>query len=204
MNEKAVQDAIDVYRKTTGDITIVVIAHRLSTIRDADKILVLKQGELIEEGNHDELLQAYPDGTYAGFLKKQADAEQLKEDDDAAGADVEILDEGEDLEKELEIAGKAMTLDKKRSSKKSMRDPKEDELMTQLNDKEQKEEEELKNELDEKAKISGFKRLMPYNNPKILIAIGIFFSLLSGAAMPAVGVMLSKLLGYLSIPTEYL
>ena len=56
VNEKAVQEAIDNYRKTTGDITIVVIAHRLTTIRDADKILVLKHGELIEEGSHDELL----------------------------------------------------------------------------------------------------------------------------------------------------
>ena len=52
MNEKAVQDAIDRYRKATGDITIIIIAHRLSTIKDADKIVVMKDGELIEMGNH--------------------------------------------------------------------------------------------------------------------------------------------------------
>ena len=51
-NEKAVQDAIDRYRKTYGNITIIVIAHRLTTIRDADKIVVLKNGELTEMGNH--------------------------------------------------------------------------------------------------------------------------------------------------------
>ena len=44
MNEKAVQDAIDRYRKTHGNITIIVIAHRLSTIKDADKIVVIKNG----------------------------------------------------------------------------------------------------------------------------------------------------------------
>ena len=69
------QEAIDNYRKTTGDITIVVIAHRLSTIRDADKIVVLKNGELIEQGNHEELLKQYPEGTYASFCAKQASAE---------------------------------------------------------------------------------------------------------------------------------
>ena len=52
VNEKAIQQAIDRYRKQNGNISIIVIAHRLSTIRDADKILVLKNGELTEMGNH--------------------------------------------------------------------------------------------------------------------------------------------------------
>ncbi len=52
VNEKAIQQAIDRYRKQNGNISIIVIAHRLSTIRDADKIVVLKNGELTEMGNH--------------------------------------------------------------------------------------------------------------------------------------------------------
>jgi len=40
----------------TGNMTTLVIAHRLSTIRDADKIVVLKNGVLTEMGNHEELL----------------------------------------------------------------------------------------------------------------------------------------------------
>ena len=71
VNEKLVQEAIDNYRKKTGSITIIVIAHRLSTIRDADKIVVMKNGELIEMGNHEELHEKFPDGTYVGFCKKQ-------------------------------------------------------------------------------------------------------------------------------------
>ena len=55
-NEKFVQDAIDQYRKTNGNITVITIAHRLSTIRDSDKIVVLKNGVIVEIGNHDELL----------------------------------------------------------------------------------------------------------------------------------------------------
>lgn len=74
MNEKAIQDAIDNYKKQIGNITTIVIAHRLTTIRDADKIVVLKNGELVEMGNHEALLQQYPDGVYAGFCKKQESA----------------------------------------------------------------------------------------------------------------------------------
>jgi ABC-type multidrug transport system fused ATPase/permease subunit len=75
INEKAVQNAIDKYRKQIGNITIIVIAHRLSTIRDADKICVLKGGQLKEVGNHEELMRDHPDGIYAGFCEKQASAE---------------------------------------------------------------------------------------------------------------------------------
>lgn len=49
-----------------------MIAHRLSTIRDADKIVVLKNGKLVEVGNHEQLMEQYPDGVYSEFVKKQS------------------------------------------------------------------------------------------------------------------------------------
>ncbi len=49
--------------------TAIIIAHRLSTIRNVDRIFVLKRGELIEQGTHDELLTI--DGLYAGLHKLQ-------------------------------------------------------------------------------------------------------------------------------------
>jgi ATP-binding cassette subfamily B protein len=51
--ERIVQDAMD---KLTIGRTSFVIAHRLSTIKNADIILVMKDGEIIEQGNHDQLL----------------------------------------------------------------------------------------------------------------------------------------------------
>ncbi|SCH18134.1 ABC transporter ATP-binding protein [Romboutsia sp. 1001713B170207_170306_H8] len=49
--------------------TTFIIAHRLSTIRNADKILALKDGEIIEEGNHDKLLES--NGFYANLYNSQ-------------------------------------------------------------------------------------------------------------------------------------
>ena len=49
--------------------TSFVIAHRLSTIRDADVILVMKDGDIVEQGNHEELLAA--GGFYANLYNSQ-------------------------------------------------------------------------------------------------------------------------------------
>ena len=52
-SEAIVQKAIENLMK---DKTVFVIAHRLSTIKNADKIVVINQGEIVEVGNHDELM----------------------------------------------------------------------------------------------------------------------------------------------------
>jgi len=83
MNEQLVQDAIESYRKKIDGMSVIVIAHRLSTIKDADKIIVLKDGVLTEQGNHDQLMSEHPDGTYAEFVKKQQAAEADVEEGDA-------------------------------------------------------------------------------------------------------------------------
>lgn len=70
-NEADVQKSIDQIRKDLGEVTTVVIAHRLSTIKQADEILVMKKGKIVEIGNHDSLLKNYPDGTYAQLVKQQ-------------------------------------------------------------------------------------------------------------------------------------
>ena len=51
--------------------TILIIAHRLSTIKEADEILVMKEGRVVERGTHRDLLEM--DGAYKKLVKKQLD-----------------------------------------------------------------------------------------------------------------------------------
>ena len=66
--EMQIQKAMDNLMKGR---TSFVIAHRLSTIKDADLILVMKDGDIIEQGNHEELLAAK--GFYADLYNSQFD-----------------------------------------------------------------------------------------------------------------------------------
>ena len=66
-SEHQVQQALDALIEA-GSQTVVVIAHRLSTIRNADKIIVMKAGEVQEEGTHDELVEA--NGAYRKLVDR--------------------------------------------------------------------------------------------------------------------------------------
>jgi ABC-type multidrug transport system fused ATPase/permease subunit len=67
-SEKVVQEALD---KLMKGRTSIVIAHRLSTLRNADKILVIQNGKIVEQGTHQELI-AREAGAYAGLVELQA------------------------------------------------------------------------------------------------------------------------------------
>ena len=86
-SERVVQDALD--RAKQGRTTI-VIAHRLSTIRNADLIIALDKGEVIENGTHDDLMEKkglyYELVTAQQRKEKNIDAES-SDDEDAQDAD---------------------------------------------------------------------------------------------------------------------
>jgi len=67
-NEQKIQQAID---RLKGKMTIIVIAHRLSTIRNADKVLVLESGKVIQEGEYKQLTQT------KGALRKMLVSQEL-------------------------------------------------------------------------------------------------------------------------------
>jgi len=73
--EELIQESLD---RLIEDRTAFVIAHRLSTIRDADRIVVLEAGEIVESGSHADLLA--DDGDYAALWNAQADAQRVADD----------------------------------------------------------------------------------------------------------------------------
>ena len=74
-NEKEVQNAIDnIIKKEL--VTIIIIAHRLSTVKNADNIFVLKNGKIIEEGNHQKLINKK--GEYFKLIENQLETFDFK------------------------------------------------------------------------------------------------------------------------------
>ncbi|MFB5197803.1 ABC transporter ATP-binding protein [Neobacillus sp. KR4-4] len=66
-NESKIQEALD---RLKGTMTVIVIAHRLSTIRNADQVIVLEQGEIIQQGQFNQLANEKR-GMFRSLLKKQ-------------------------------------------------------------------------------------------------------------------------------------
>ncbi|WP_425270215.1 ABC transporter ATP-binding protein [Flexivirga meconopsidis] len=77
--EVMLQEAMAALR---SDRTSFVIAHRLSTIRDADTILVMEEGRIVEQGNHEDLLQAR--GAYYRLYMSQFEGAVADEEDEVA------------------------------------------------------------------------------------------------------------------------
>ena len=74
LSEHTVHKSLDLLKTNR---TTIIIAHRLSTIRDADRIIVLNEGEMVETGTHNELLQKT--GLYRQLVSKQLGGSGLKD-----------------------------------------------------------------------------------------------------------------------------
>ncbi|HSG81687.1 MAG TPA: ATP-binding cassette domain-containing protein, partial [Gemmatimonadota bacterium] len=73
--EAAILDGLkDVLRRRTS----IIVSHRVSAVKDADLILVVEDGEIVERGKHAELLEQ--DGVYARLLERQLLEESLQAD----------------------------------------------------------------------------------------------------------------------------
>ncbi|MFJ5763885.1 ABC transporter ATP-binding protein [Lysinibacillus sp. NPDC093210] len=75
---RAEYDIFQQFKKLTHEKTVIMISHRFSTVRMADRILVLKNGKIVEEGSHENLLKK--NGEYAKMFRLQAKSFQGKDE----------------------------------------------------------------------------------------------------------------------------
>ena len=68
-SEAAVQEALNELLQNRFGMTTIVIAHRLQTVRNADNIFVLKNGTVVEQGTHDQLVKN-EGGSYRSMLER--------------------------------------------------------------------------------------------------------------------------------------
>jgi ATP-binding cassette, subfamily B, heavy metal transporter len=87
--EKEIQDSL---RQISAGVTTLVIAHRLSTVVDADQIVVLDKGQVVERGTHADLQAA--DGVYAQMWRRQLETREAQARIEAAAAPVSPVPAG--------------------------------------------------------------------------------------------------------------
>ncbi|KAI5365024.1 Putative Type 1 protein exporter [Septoria linicola] len=186
-SEGVVQAALD---KAAQGRTTIVIAHRLSTIRDADNIVVMQQGRIVEQGTHDSLLETR--GAYSSLVE----AQRIAAENDQTRA------EGE--EEEIPI------LDEKDGnllhtpSKEFVEDPNDLELGRSKSVQSVSSRVIASKNQDKAAKYSFstlIKVVGSFNKTEWqYMLVGLFFSIICGAGNPVQAVFFAKSITFLSLP----
>ena len=77
MDTRTEEEILKRLRRVMDTRTTIIIAHRISTVKDADHIVVLGDGEIAEQGSHEELVAL--DGIYADMFRRQHLTRELDE-----------------------------------------------------------------------------------------------------------------------------
>ncbi|CAI2362505.1 unnamed protein product [Moneuplotes crassus] len=190
-NEQEVQEAIDNLKNGDLNITTIVIAHRLSTIINSDKIVVLKEGKVVEEGTHKSLLNEFKNGVYSTLVLTQQKIEEEEKSLVKQESPSEESKESSNSDRPLssKIYHKRYSINKGTSFHEEVDNKKEQADAIDADIKKEKE------ELLAKIKKKGyFKRLVAYNKPYWLIIVGLISSAVQGMTMPMNGFLFVKML----------
>ena len=196
-SEGVVQRALDV--AAVGRTTI-VIAHRLSTIRDADNIVVMKNGHIVEQGTHDALLES--NGAYAALV-----AAQRLDKSDEEEKDDETIDEKIAGATEAEI--NRIVTQRSVTSGTNDSDPADKRLAlgrsTSTRSVSSKKLAEKGNEADTKYSLwTLIKFIASFNKGEWhYMSLGLFFNIIAGAGQPVQGIFFAKAIVALSQPIQF-
>ncbi|XP_015582280.1 ABC transporter B family member 9 isoform X1 [Ricinus communis] len=166
-SEHIIQDALV---KVMSNRTTLIVAHRLTTIRNADEILVLHRGKVVEKGTHEELIQNM-EGAYSQLVRLQ----EVKEGTHSHAKDEATSETTLNEDKLLSSSG---TPDIPETSV-----PRPDNLHEGLSS----------NKISEKPKKGSLKRLAYLNKPELpVLLLGTIGAMLYGVVFPIFGLLTSK------------
>ncbi|OAX42868.1 P-loop containing nucleoside triphosphate hydrolase protein [Rhizopogon vinicolor AM-OR11-026] len=183
-SEGIVQDALD---KASAGRTTITIAHRLSTIKDADRIFVMGEGLVLEQGTHKELL-ADENGAYSRLVQAQRLRERREGQD---GEESTTAGSEEDFEKNVR---EEVPLGRRNTSQSVTSD-----VVNKRNEEKAKAE---VNE-DDYSLFYLFRRVGGlYPEGLSRYAIGTFFAMCTGAVYPVFGIVYGQAIAGFSAPTN--
>ena len=204
-NEMEIQKTLD---KISQGRTTIVIAHRLTTIQNADKIIVIEKGKVVEQGTHEELLQMK--GTYLRLQKHQMlgkENEEQKENDENKVNNKDFDKNNEELQLDRTNSWDIAPLLIRKQSSAHHKDLDDIRLTLKKNPSmiNQKEDEDHKKLLEKKYDDTNvFKRLYSNFTKEIFMYYSItgFFSILNGAVLPIFAIIFAEMLEVLNDPSD--
>ncbi|KAI7885366.1 P-loop containing nucleoside triphosphate hydrolase protein [Lichtheimia hyalospora FSU 10163] len=191
-SERLVQKALDA---ASENRTTLIIAHRLSTIKNADNIIVLHHGDIVEQGTHDQLLAKK--GAYAELVRKQeiaTDQQDAAVEQDSQDADTVVIEDEQEPRDHMNITLQDDKNDYIIERKKSIASSVDGGVPDQ--DKQQREREaKYKN-----VKAPFFKVFMQMRPEWSLILVGLVGCIMTGALFPCLALVLGKVFAVLVDP----
>mmetsp|Transcript_39029 Transcript_39029/g.59447 ORF Transcript_39029/g.59447 Transcript_39029/m.59447 type:complete len:278 (-) Transcript_39029:1523-2356(-) len=159
----------------------------------------MKNGTQVESGSHESLLASYPDGVYAGFVEKQLKAETNSPEQEDPLEDLDKVEQPELIKKK----SVTKTVSENGKVKEVEISERELEITKEVDAVDKKDEVELAELQKKLASVSAYRKIWPYNQPRIYVVLAVVGSILNGAVQPAFGILLSKMLSTLTVPAEY-
>lgn len=190
-SERLVQNALDV---ASADRTTIVIAHRLSTIKNADLIVVMQSGNLVEQGSHNDLLAL--DGVYAELVRKQEIAtKQIGSATEEPDSDELLKREQLELIAEKQRAEDAVLNEKDAATTVNLFKTTSRASVDAYELKRRKEKDQRKETMQKKAPIGKvLKQMRPEWH---LLVLGVLGAIISGAIFPTFGLIFAQVISKL-------